>query len=102
MKITKAKARVLSKAACNGFVMISGGFSGQPNPKCIKSVIFDRKRHIEDLVNLGLLKSGFYSNQFVCTDIGKIILNQLPPSLRWKAEEETKELETSDAPSPFL
>lgn len=95
MKITKAKARVLSKAAVD-FVMISGGFSGKPDHNCIKNMQFDRKRHIEDLVNLGLLKPGLFSNQFVCTDFGKIAVNQLPPSLRWKPEATTMELESDD------
>lgn len=85
IKITKAKARVLTKAR-SGFVMISGGFSGTPDPECISQPKFDRRRHIEQLVAAGLLTPGEGANQFCLSQTGGVALASVPPSYRWRPE----------------
>lgn len=83
IKITKAKARVLTKAN-SGFVMISGGFSGTPDPDCIAHPKFDRRGHIEQLVAAGILTPGDGANQFCLSDQGRVALAAVPKSYRWQ------------------
>ena len=90
MHITKAKARVLSKAA-SGFVMISGGFSGEASPECIRHPKFDRRSHIEWLLTHGLLVPGEGANQFVLSNQGIEEISNVPKSFRWKENQQTQE-----------
>jgi hypothetical protein len=80
--ITKAKARVLYKAA-QGYVMISGGFSGETDPHCIYQHNFDRRSHIETLLVAGFLVPGEGANQFVLSPSGAEVISKLPKSFRW-------------------
>jgi hypothetical protein len=95
MRISKAKARVLTKAHA-AFVMISGEFSGIPDKQSLKTKNFDRRRHIEELYELGLLVHGDGFNQFVCSKFGRQIVEKLPPSLRFNLDELTEEAEKND------
>jgi hypothetical protein len=83
--ITKAKARVLTKAS-SGCVMISGGFSGTEDKECIHLPQFDRRQHIEPLVAVGLLVPGEYANQYCLSEQGGVALADLPKSMRWQPD----------------
>jgi hypothetical protein len=95
VKITKAKARVLIKAY-SSCVMISGEFSGMPSKKCIKTRNFDRRRHVEELFALGLIRAGDGYNQFVCSELGRSTVEKLPPSLRFNLDVLTEQDEKTD------
>lgn len=70
-RITDAQKRVLGKAAANGFVMAAGGFGvggGSADP--VEDPLFDRPRHIDNLINAKLLTWGEGANQYVLTSLG--------------------------------
>lgn len=76
-RLTAAQKRVLLKAQAAGYIMASGGFGGGRSDDPIRDPRFDRSRHINNLVDGGLLIWGDYCNVYHLTEAGERSLQRL-------------------------